>query len=218
MDEPTWTLGELTREVAARIGSLPAPRNGQVRAVPDERTIRYYGTLGLLDRPVAMRGRTALYGKTHLAQVIAIKRLQHTGRSLADIQELWPTVDHALLARISGVILPAEPGPPRPARPFFWKKQPETSVVRTEPESPSSEEVDEVAMAAMLARSEPAAAMPGTGVRLAIELAPDLSLTLSITDGVTLSPADVRAIRVAAAPLIAELAQRGLTPHPGGDA
>ena len=58
----------------------------------------------------------------------------------------------------------------------------------------------------------------GLEVQLAIELAPDLSLTLSITDGVSISPADVRAIRAAAAPLIAELAQRGLTPHPGGDA
>lgn len=219
MDEPSWTLAELTREVALRIGSLPAPRNGQVRAVPDERTIRYYGSIGLMDRPLAMRGRTALYGKKHLAQVVAIKRLQHTGRSLADIQELWPTVDNALLSRVSGVVLPTEPGPPKPARAFFWKKPPEPSVVREVEPSPSSDEVDEVAMAAMLASAaQPAAPATTRGVQLAIELAPNLSLTLSITDGVSISPADVRAIRAAAAPLIAELAQRGLTPHPGGDA
>ena len=52
MDE-RWTLSELVSEVAARIAALPAPANGQVRAVPDERTVRYYGTIGLLDRPVA---------------------------------------------------------------------------------------------------------------------------------------------------------------------
>jgi len=56
--EPTWTLPELTQEAAKRIEALPAPKNGQVRAVPDERTVRYYQTIGLLDRPVATRGRS----------------------------------------------------------------------------------------------------------------------------------------------------------------
>ena len=53
----TWTLSELVAEAANRLEALPAPKNGQVRAVPDERTIRYYGTIGLLDRPTAMRDR-----------------------------------------------------------------------------------------------------------------------------------------------------------------
>src|SRR3954465_12895061 len=100
-----WTLSELVAEVAARIAALPAPRNGQVRAVPDDRTIRYYVTLGLLDRPSAMRGRTALYGPRHAAQAIAIKRPHTMGRSLAEIQALWPTLDDPTLARMSGVAL-----------------------------------------------------------------------------------------------------------------
>ena len=110
MDEP-WTLSGLVAEVGRRIAALPAPRNGQVRAIPDERTVRYYGTIGLIDRPVAMRGRTALYGKKHVAQVVAIKRLQALGRSLSEIQQLWPTLDDPTLARMSGVELP--PGSPR---------------------------------------------------------------------------------------------------------
>ena len=85
-----WTLSELVAEATASTITLPAPKNGQVRAIPDERTVRYYGTIGLLDRPLAMRGRTALYGRKHLAQVVAIKRLQSAGRSLAEIHELWP--------------------------------------------------------------------------------------------------------------------------------
>src|SRR5262245_1127785 len=97
-----WTLPELVSEVATRISALPAPKNGQVRAVPDERTVRYYVTLGLLDRPAEMRGRTALYGRKHVAQVVAIKRLQTMGRSLAEILELWPTLDDRTLARMSG--------------------------------------------------------------------------------------------------------------------
>ncbi|HSK00238.1 MAG TPA: MerR family transcriptional regulator, partial [Kofleriaceae bacterium] len=120
MDEQ-WTLSELVTEVTARIAALPAPSNGQVRAVPDERTIRYYGTIGLLDRPLAMRGRTAIYGRRHLAQVVAIKRLQTMGRSLAEIQALWPTLDDVALSRMAGIELPQ---PARPGRREFWKAEP----------------------------------------------------------------------------------------------
>src|ERR1043165_8097616 len=99
-----------------------SPTNGQVRAVPDERTIRSYGTLGLLDGPAAMRGRTALYGARHLAQVVAIKRLQTAGRSLAGIQEPWPRLHDAPRARMTGVVLAG--ARKSPARPDFWKREP----------------------------------------------------------------------------------------------
>ena len=85
MDDASWTLAELAAEVAAALRDVE-PANGQVRAVPDERALRYYTTLGLLDRPAAMRGRTALYGPRHLLQLVAIKRRQAQGRSLAEIQ------------------------------------------------------------------------------------------------------------------------------------
>jgi DNA-binding transcriptional MerR regulator len=206
-----WTLPELVAEVAARIAALPAPKNGQVRAVPDERTVRYYVTLGLLDRPSAMRGRTALYGPRHVAQVVAIKRLQTMGRSLSEIQALWPTLDDPTLARMSGVALPAAGKPA--ARAEFWKREPE--------------QVDAAARGqrALLAAAAPAAGphgAPGTtgtaAVELRIELAPQIVLSLAVVDGrVTVSPADVRAIRAAAAPLLAELAMRRLASHPGGD-
>jgi DNA-binding transcriptional MerR regulator len=209
-----WTLSELVAEVAARIAALPAPKNGQVRAVPDERTVRYYVTLGLLDRPSAMRGRTALYGPRHVAQVVAIKRLQTMGRSLSEIQALWPTLDDPTLARMSGVALPAAGKPA--ARAEFWKREPE--------------QVDAAARGqrALLAAAGPAAdprgatgapGMTGTAaVELRIELAPQVVLSLSVGDDrVTVSRADVRAIRAAAAPLLAELASRRLASHPGGD-
>jgi DNA-binding transcriptional MerR regulator len=207
-----WTLPELVAEVAARIAALPAPKNGQVRAVPDERTVRYYVTLGLLDRPSAMRGRTALYGPRHVAQVVAIKRLQTMGRSLSEIQALWPTLDDPTLARMSGVALPAAGKPA--ARAEFWKREPEQvgAVARGDAR-------------ALLADAAPAAdphGAPGTtgtaAVELRIELAPQIVLSLAVVDGrVTVSRADVRAIRAAAAPLLAELAMRRLASHPGGD-
>jgi len=184
-----WTLPELVDQVAERLAALPAPKNGQVRAVPDDRTIRYYGTIGLLDRPAATRGRTALYGSRHLAQVVAIKRLQSTGKSLGEIQELWPTLDDATLARMSGVTLPA--AVKRAARKEFWKAAP-----------------------ALMA--EPPRNIPAP-VELRVQLAPNVTLTIAVDDStaLALSQADVRALRAAAAPLVTELANRRLTPHAG---
>lgn len=186
-----WTLSELVDQVAERLAALPPPKNGQVRAVPDDRTVRYYGTIGLLDRPVAMRGRTALYGARHLAQVVAIKRLQSSGKSLAEIQELWPSLDDPTLARMSGVTLPATAK--RTARKEFWKAAPELT---------------------------PAPAAPRTinaPVELRLQLAPNVTLTIAVDDttALALSQADVRALRAAAAPLVTELANRRLTPHAG---
>jgi DNA-binding transcriptional MerR regulator len=213
-----WTLSELVAEVAARIAALPAPKNGQVRAVPDERTVRYYVTLGLLDRPSAMRGRTALYGPRHVAQVVAIKRLQTMGRSLSEIQALWPTLDDPTLARMSGVALPAAAKPA--ARVEFWKRAPRPGDAHPNGGASSrAAELEADAVRAAGAAPEVPSSSPGaTAVELRIELASQVVLSLSVVDDrVTVSPADVRAIRAAAAPLLAELASRRLASHPGGD-
>lgn len=198
-----WTLSELVGEVAARIAALPAPSNGQVRAVPDERTVRYYGTIGLLDRPLAMRGRTALYGRRHLAQVVAIKRLQAMGRSLAEIQALWPTLDDLTLARMSGIQLPPSGRPP--GRKDFWKGEP----------APAPAPAPTPAPPAPVLGLAPAAVAPPP-VELRLELAPGISLSIAMSDDLALSTADVRAIRAAAAPLLAELARCRLAVNAGG--
>jgi hypothetical protein len=248
--EPSWTLQELVAEVAARIAALPAPRNGQVRAIPDDRTVRYYATIGLLDRPSAMRGRTALYGRKHVAQVVAIKRLQGMGRSLSEIQALWPTLDDLTLARMSGVALPAATAP-APVRADFWKREPRPSVATEAGAAGGVEDAagagagdavgdadgagavadDAVLSPAAASVPSPALSAPATApgaptagpgvpaaVELRLELAPQVVLSLSIVDeSVVLSPADVRALRAAAAPLLAELASRRLAPHARGE-
>jgi hypothetical protein len=242
-----WTLPELVAEVAARITALPAPKNGQVRAVPDDRTVRYYMTLGLLDRPSSMRGRTALYDQKHVAQVVAIKRLQAMGRSLSEILQLWPTLDDRTLARMSGVELPVATA--APTRAEFWKRGPVPSEVAGTAAMPD-EGPDTAGAAPPIAAPGASGRVgatgtafglaPGPGVRatvlpprpvpgpieLRIELAPGVVLSLSIASesrddssdqSVVISPADVRAIRAAAAPLLTELASRRLASHPGGD-
>ena len=211
MDEQ-WTLSELVSEVAARIAALPAPSNGQVRAIPDERTVRYYGTIGLLDRPLAMRGRTALYGRRHLAQVVAIKRLQTMGRSLAEIQALWPTLDELTLARMSGIQLPPAG---RPGRREFWKSEPEAGAAGAPMAmpAPAPAPISAPAPAAAPFAAPPAAPSP---VELRLELAPGVSISIAMSQDLALSTADVRAIHAAAAPLMAELARCRLVVNAGG--
>lgn len=190
--EQTWTIEDLVAESKTRLEALPPPKNGQVRAVPDERTVRYYATLGLLDRPAAMRGRAALYGPRHLAQIVAIKRMQSAGHSLADIQQMWPTLDDATLTRVTGVELPVKERA-KAGRRDFWKQE-----VAPAPAMP-------LRAPSTLAQTAKAPA------ELRVELAPGSYIVVAIADGVTISPADIRALREAAAPLVTELARRGLT-------
>src|SRR4030081_3244212 len=119
-----WTIDELSALVAeALVVDYPGPPNGRARVVPDQRTIRWYTTIGLLDRPTAMRGRTALYDRRHLLQLVAIKRLQADGHTLADVQQQLvgaPESTPTKIARLpNGKV--ARPAPPR-AR--FWAAGP----------------------------------------------------------------------------------------------
>src|SRR5262245_30045664 len=88
MSEMLLTIEELFAQVDLALSkNYPGAPNERVRDVPDRRTVRYYTTLGLIDRPARMRGRTALYGRRHLLQLVAIKRLQAMGSSLHEVQQ-----------------------------------------------------------------------------------------------------------------------------------
>jgi len=121
-----WTLGELADRVAGALSSgYDGQQNRRVTEVPDIRAIRYYTTLGLVDRPAAMRGRTALYGERHLWQLVAIKRLQADGRTLAEIQRELAGAPDAALRRLAAV--PAE---------SFWRRVPaRAAALSAEPSS-----------------------------------------------------------------------------------
>src|SRR5271157_3490257 len=104
-----WTIHQLCTEVERVLAvDYAGSSNGRVRDVPDLRTIRYYTTLGLLDRPAEMRGRTALYGQRHLLQLVAIKRLLARGLSLAAVQERVVGLSNAALRRLAEGLSPGE--------------------------------------------------------------------------------------------------------------
>lgn len=75
-----WGLDDFLDTIAAELDRL-----GIASTPPDRRTVRYYATLGVLDRP-AMSGREARYQQRHLAQLLALKRLQAEGVRLAAIE------------------------------------------------------------------------------------------------------------------------------------
>ncbi len=135
-----WTIGELAERASAALAPT-AQLNGRVRDMPNERLIRWYSTIGLLDPPLARRGRVAVYGRRHLLQIVAVKRRQSDGRTIAEIQaELAGATDQTLesIARLPEPALenapehrpehapghppapPAGTGSPRAARPRFW--------------------------------------------------------------------------------------------------
>ncbi|GAA4620558.1 hypothetical protein GCM10023196_005030 [Actinoallomurus vinaceus] len=129
MDGP-WTLAELTTKAASVLSDGRSPRpSGRVRDLPNERMIRWYVTIGLVDPPLSRRGRIAVYGPRHLLQLVAVKRRQAEGRSLADIQAELTGATDATLQRIAGLdpldlpaagpgettAAPARPPAPHPA-------------------------------------------------------------------------------------------------------
>ena len=185
-----WTIDELSERVAEALQGpgYEGVSSGRVRDVPDLRTIRYYTTLGLLDRAAEMRGRTALYGRRHLFQLMAIKRLQARGLSLAEVQERVVGLPDAALRRIAAAesaVAPALQGP-APASTAsrgesFWRVQSESA-------------------------EEPAGKETLGQQRVPLEH----GLVLSLEARRALEEDDLRVIRMAAAPLIEILRLRGL--------
>ncbi len=218
--ELRWTIAELGERVTAALadGAYEPPSNGQVRAVPDLRTIRYYTSLGLLDRPAAMRGRTALYGPRHLLQLVAVKRLQAEGKSLSEVQAALAGLDDDGLAAIAAVTVEPEVSPavhdtaedvaeeggdaPREAR--FWAASPARVAVR----AGSSER---------LRLAEPAAPASPVVIVAKVALAPGVTLLIEAAGG-SGEPAriagaiDAFDLVRAAAPLIEALRRHGLAP------
>ena len=86
--EVLFSLEELSqhsqRELEQR--KIPNP-GGRVSQVLSARTIRYYTSLGLVDRPLAYDGGVAKYGPRHLLQLLAIKILQAEYLPLPEIQK-----------------------------------------------------------------------------------------------------------------------------------
>lgn len=118
------TLAELADAAAAVVSDVDQA-SARVREKPDVRTVRYYTTLGLLDRAAEMRGRTAYYNERHLRQLVAIKRLQSEGLTLQQVQERLLGATSKLLRELAPLPALAERETKKPlARGNFWRERP----------------------------------------------------------------------------------------------
>jgi DNA-binding transcriptional MerR regulator len=220
-----WSLEELVRRVAQALaaGSVRSP-SGRVTQLPDRRVIRWYATIGLVDRPLSSQGRAARYGPRHLLQLVAIKRRQAEGQALADIQVELAGATDATLQRIAQVrpplLDPTVSAVDRPAEAHTEAVDPTPLIARTgdavdlRPDSldlrPQPVERSRMPAARVerrfWGRSDPVTLnlddyVHGTPLGGALLLLP-----------VPPGPDDVLAIRAAAQPLLDLLVHRGLVP------
>lgn len=127
-----WTLEELT-ELSQNYLDDHGPSR-RIQWQPNARQIRYYCTLGLLDKPRTERGRQVRYGEKHLMQLLAIKKLQQAGMSLAEIQPVLAGATERELRKLigwshrEGTPAPIPSPPPRQETPF-WMERPTAPAV-----------------------------------------------------------------------------------------
>jgi DNA-binding transcriptional MerR regulator len=239
MSDAPWTLDELSERVDAALSvDYDGQPSGRVRVVPDRRSIRWYTTIGLVDRPAAHRGRTAMYGHRHLLQLVAIKRLQARGLPLVAIQaELAGATDAQLagVARLPAVapapkpVIAPTPAPPIasldavPAAPASGA-EPALAAAPPVPASGAEAPVPAAARRARFWRERPVLATFATTEPAtrdepdppALDVATMRGLRLSRRATLLLDPArpldagDLRAILDAARPLLEALRARGL--------
>lgn len=186
MNDELWTLEQLSERVADLLANgYGGQRNGRVRELPNGRTIRWYTTIGLVDRPLDTQGRVALYGRRHALQLAAIKQLQSRGLSLAEIQERLLGISDEKLTTIATTTIDVVQVPPGVEIPLdrFWRHQ--------HPE-PKNDTV--------------------TNVVPALRLGDSVTVLL---DGATrsLDDADIAELTEAAGPLLAAIDRLGLSPR-----
>lgn len=103
-------LNELAERAATRLeelGLLEAAIDGRVAPVADPRTVRYHGSLGLVDRPLGYERHRARYGERHVLQLVAIKARQRHHVPLAEVQSrLYARTDVELGALIQSLARP----------------------------------------------------------------------------------------------------------------
>ena len=147
-----WTIGELAERASTALAST-ARLNGRVRDVPNERLIRWYSTIGLLDPPVGPPWphrpvRQAPPAAAHRRQTPSGRRPDHRrdtggahrsrrpdpgvdrrhpgdpGRDLRDQGSPPPLLGRAALRRTHTAPPPDQHRPPtRPDRPLTWPRR-----------------------------------------------------------------------------------------------
>lgn len=97
-------LPEFARAVEGLLSQLGIEQNrGTVSLVPDERTIRYYLSEGLIQPAEEKQGTASVFIYRHLLQLVAVKKLQAEHLPIRKIRELVSGKDDQQLESLLGV-------------------------------------------------------------------------------------------------------------------
>ena len=167
-------VAELAEQVAKILAEAgPSQERGTVSEVPDERTIRYYLSEGLLSPAEEKQGTASVFGYQHLLQLLVIKKLQAEHLPIRKIRELVQGRSEKELERLLGLeggtaaknaalsyleTLLTKPSAPQSAAPSY------TRAAATPPAPPAN-----YASAAQSKMSAPARSEGGTWERVEIE-------------------------------------------------
>ncbi|MCA1557508.1 MAG: MerR family transcriptional regulator [Acidobacteria bacterium] len=96
-------VAELAVEAAKILSQIgPVQGRGTVTEVPDERTLRYYLSEGLLAPAEDKQGTASVFGYTHLLQLLVVKKLQAEHLPIRKIKELVAGRTERELERLLG--------------------------------------------------------------------------------------------------------------------
>src|SRR5918992_308709 len=103
-----WNARGLAAHVTALVDAAGMrPTNASARAAPSARSVRFYVSNGLLDRPEGA-GTAATYNYRHLLQLLAIKIRQREGQTLEAIKrEMREVSGDSLERRVATSLAPA---------------------------------------------------------------------------------------------------------------
>jgi DNA-binding transcriptional MerR regulator len=217
------TISEFAEAAARAVQASGAvPDNRQAKAVPAARMIRYYTARGLLPRP-GTRGRALVYGRRHLLQLVAIKRLQGQGMGLDDIGERLLGISGSDLERLAAVaeeavpanlgeVDPAQVGPSRTAG-RFWATPPAVTAPVAAGRQTATTTIPGAARAsAVPALSAPVSAAPTVAAQTVIEIRLSDSVRVLVEGDSNRLPSP-EALGAAAGPLLRLLAPKPAAAH-----
>ncbi|MFQ5575166.1 MAG: MerR family transcriptional regulator [Terriglobia bacterium] len=97
----TFTVEELVLQAAKLVEQLVGEQaRYNVTQSPDVRTIRFYQSEGVLDKPIKRHGTKAIYGYRHLLQLLAVKRMQADSLPIRLIKEMIRDKDDRALEEL----------------------------------------------------------------------------------------------------------------------
>jgi DNA-binding transcriptional MerR regulator len=93
-------LATRAAQILSESGLIQA--RGTVSELPDERTVRYYLTEGLISPAEEKQGTASVFGYRHLLQLLAVKKLQSEHLPIRTIRELVNSRSERQLERLLG--------------------------------------------------------------------------------------------------------------------